>query len=113
MVSSSPRASSVGQRLTLITVLASALALTVALGSITVSESIAFRRALRADVGTLADLVSANSAGALVFDDQNNAEETLRLAALPAQRRRRRRLQPARCPRRGLRQDRRASRPKT
>ena len=78
MVSSSPRASSVGQRLTIITVLASALALTVALGSITVSESIAFRTALRADVGTLADLVSANSAGALVFDDQNNAEETLR-----------------------------------
>jgi signal transduction histidine kinase len=62
----------------LITVLASALALTVALGSITVSESIAFRTALRADVGTLADVVSANSAAALVFDDQDNAEETLR-----------------------------------
>ena len=61
-----PRASSVGRRLTLITVLASALALALALGSITVSESIAFRAALRADVGTLADVVSANTAAALV-----------------------------------------------
>jgi len=78
VVSSAPRVSSVGRRLTVITVLASALALTVALGSITVSESVAVRTALRADVGTLADVVSANSAGALVFDDQENAEETLR-----------------------------------
>jgi len=78
VVSSAPRVSSVGRRLTVITVLASALALTVALGSITVSESVAVRTALRADVGTLADVVSANSAGALVFDDQKNAEETLR-----------------------------------
>jgi len=78
VVSSAPRTASVGQRLTIITVLASALALTVALGSITASESVAFRTALRADVGTLADVVSANSAAALVFDDQENAEETLR-----------------------------------
>jgi len=78
VVSSTPRVSSVGQRLTIITVLALALALTVALGSITLSESVAFRTALRADVGTLADVVSANSAAALVFDDQKNADETLR-----------------------------------
>ena len=72
-----PRASSVGRRLTLITVLASALALTLALGSVAVSEGVAFRRALRADIGTLADLVSANTAAAVLFDDQNNARETL------------------------------------
>jgi signal transduction histidine kinase/CheY-like chemotaxis protein len=72
------RASGVGQRLTLITVLASALALALALGGITVSENFAFRTSLRADVGTLADVVSANTAAALVFDDQKNAEETLR-----------------------------------
>ena len=73
-----PRASSVGRRLTVITALASALALALALGSITVSENIAFRTALRADVGTLADVVSANTVAALVFDDQSNVEETLR-----------------------------------
>jgi two-component system, sensor histidine kinase and response regulator len=78
VVSSAPRTSSVGRRLTLITVLASALALSLALGSITVSESIAFRTALRADVGTMADVVSANSTAALAFDDQRNAEDTLR-----------------------------------
>ena len=79
MVSSvGPRASSVGRRLTVITALASALALALALGSITVSENIAFRTALRADVGTLADVVSANTVAALVFDDQSNVEETLR-----------------------------------
>ena len=76
-VSVSPRESSVGTRLTLITVCASALALSLALGSISVLESMAFRRALRADVGTLADLVSANTAAAVLFDDQNNAQETL------------------------------------
>jgi signal transduction histidine kinase/DNA-binding response OmpR family regulator len=62
----------------LITVLASALALASALGGITVSENFAFRTSLRADVGTLADVLSANTAAALVFDDQQNAEETLR-----------------------------------
>ena len=72
-----PRVSSVGRRLTLITVLASALALSLALGSIAVSENIASRRALRADVGTLADVMSANTAAAVLFDDQNNAQETL------------------------------------
>jgi methyl-accepting chemotaxis protein len=74
----SRRHSSVGYRLTLITVLASALALSLALGSVTVSENVAFRTSLRADVGTLADVVSANTAAALVFDDQQNADETLR-----------------------------------
>jgi signal transduction histidine kinase/DNA-binding response OmpR family regulator len=81
LVSSSPavssRSASVGRRLTLITACASALALSLALGSIAVSESIAFRRALRADIGTLADLVSANTAAAVLFDDQDNARETL------------------------------------
>ena len=86
MVSSvAPRVSSVGRRLTLITVLASALALSLALGSIAVSENIAFRTSLRADVGTLADVVSANTAAALLFDDQDNASETLdSLSALGA-----------------------------
>jgi signal transduction histidine kinase/CheY-like chemotaxis protein len=73
----SPRASSVGRHLTLITVCASAVALSLALGSIAVSESIAFRRALRADIGTLADLMSANTGAAVLFDDQSNARETL------------------------------------
>jgi signal transduction histidine kinase/CheY-like chemotaxis protein len=67
----------VGQRLTLITVLTSALALALALGSIAVSESVAFRSALRADVGTLADVVGENSTAALMFDDQKSAEATL------------------------------------
>jgi two-component system, sensor histidine kinase and response regulator len=74
----SPRVSTVGRRLTLITVLASALALSLALGSITVSDSIAFRAALRADVGTLTDVMSANTTAALLFDDQQNIADTLR-----------------------------------
>ena len=74
----SRRHSSVGYKLTLITVLASALALSLALGSVTVSENVAFRTSLRADVDTLADVVSANTAAALVFDDQQSADETLR-----------------------------------
>jgi two-component system, sensor histidine kinase and response regulator len=74
----SRRHSSVGYKLTLITVLASALALSLALGGVTVSESVAFRSSLRDDVGTLADVVSANTAAALVFDDQQSADETLR-----------------------------------
>jgi signal transduction histidine kinase/CheY-like chemotaxis protein len=53
------------------------VALAVALGSITVFESVAFRRTLRADVGTLADVLSANTAAALMFDDQRSAEDTL------------------------------------
>jgi two-component system, sensor histidine kinase and response regulator len=69
---------SVGRKLTLITILASALALSLALGSIAVSENIAFRTSLRADVGTMADVVSANTTAALMFDDQLSAEETLR-----------------------------------
>jgi signal transduction histidine kinase/ActR/RegA family two-component response regulator len=71
------RAFSVGQRLTFITVLTSALALALALGSIAVSDGMAFRTALRADVGTLADVVSANTAAALMFDDQGSAQDTL------------------------------------
>jgi two-component system, sensor histidine kinase and response regulator len=70
--------STVGRRLTLITVLASALALSLALGSIAVFESVAFRTAMRADVGTLTDVVSANTTAALLFDDQQNVEDTLR-----------------------------------
>jgi signal transduction histidine kinase/DNA-binding response OmpR family regulator len=74
---SRPFEPSVGRRLTLITVLTSALALAVALGSITVSESVAFRSTLLADVGTLADLMAENTAAALLFDDQANADDTL------------------------------------
>ena len=78
MISSGrPRGFSVGQRLTFITVLTSALALALSLGSIAVSDGMAFRTALRADVGTLADVVSANTAAALMFDDQGNAQDTL------------------------------------
>jgi two-component system, sensor histidine kinase and response regulator len=67
----------VGQRLTFITVLTVALALALALGSIALSDGMAFRTALRADVGTLADVLSANTAASLMFDDQGSAQDTL------------------------------------
>jgi signal transduction histidine kinase/DNA-binding response OmpR family regulator len=67
----------VGQRLTVITALACAVALALAVAVTAVSEGIAFRRALGADVSTLADVLGSNSAAALVFDDTRAAGDTL------------------------------------
>ena len=66
-----------GPALTLITGLASALALALTVAVTTVSERSAFRAALRDDIGTLADVLGANSAAALVFDDSETARQTL------------------------------------
>jgi signal transduction histidine kinase/CheY-like chemotaxis protein len=67
----------VGQKLTFITVLASAVALALALTSSAVSDRAAFRDAMRDDIDTLADVLGANSAAALVFDDDAGAQDTL------------------------------------
>jgi signal transduction histidine kinase/DNA-binding response OmpR family regulator len=72
-----PRVLPVRRRLTFITVLTVALALALALSSIAIADGMAFRTALRADVGTLADVVSANAAASLMFDDQGSAQDTL------------------------------------
>ncbi|NOT26438.1 MAG: response regulator [Acidobacteria bacterium] len=71
------RSLTVGQRLTLITALACAVALTLAVAVTALSEGMAFRRALGADVSTLADVLGSNSAAALVFDDTRAAGDTL------------------------------------
>ncbi len=67
----------VGQKLTFITAFTSAVALALAVGSTAVSESAAFRNAIRDDIGSVADLLGANSAAALVFNDEAAARDTL------------------------------------
>lgn len=71
------RSLTVGQRLTVITAFACAVALALAVAVTALSEGIAFRRALGADVSTLADVLGSNSAAALVFDDTRAASDTL------------------------------------
>ena len=71
------RSLTVGQRLTLITAFACAVALALAVSSTALSEGMAFRSVLSADVRTLADVLGSNSAAALVFDDTRTADDTL------------------------------------
>ena len=71
------RTLTVGQKLTVITALAIGVALALAVGSTAVSEGLASREEMRVDVRTLADVLSANSAAALLFDDAASASDTL------------------------------------
>jgi signal transduction histidine kinase/DNA-binding response OmpR family regulator len=71
------RWATVGHKLTFITALSSAVALALAVGSTAVSESAAFRKAIRTEIVSVADLLGANSAAALVFNDAPAAKDTL------------------------------------
>ncbi len=68
---------SIQRKLTLIVMLASSLALLLACGSFIVYEVTRFRRAIRDEVSTVAQLIGANSTAALTFQDRRAATETL------------------------------------
>ena len=57
------------------------VAVFVAVGIIVALDYLTFRRALAVDLDTTAQLVAANSAAALMFDDRTSAAETLRAVA--------------------------------
>jgi two-component system, sensor histidine kinase and response regulator len=66
-----------GPALTLITGLSSAVALTLHAAVMIASEQAGVRATLQADVGSVADVLGANSAAALVFNDSETAQQTL------------------------------------
>ena len=71
-------------KLTLITMLASMVALLLAGGAFTAFEAVDFRRTMRADLARIAQMVGENSSAALSFRDPVSAQQTLRsLAADP------------------------------
>jgi two-component system, sensor histidine kinase and response regulator len=67
----------IGPALTVITGLSSAVALTLHVAVMMAWEMSAVRSALEADVGSVADVLGANSAAALVFNDSETAQQTL------------------------------------
>ena len=71
------RSCSIGQKLTLITALTSAVALGMATAYGVVSDGVSFRQTLENDVDTVADMVAANSTAALAFYDEAAAQETV------------------------------------
>jgi signal transduction histidine kinase/HAMP domain-containing protein len=71
------RDASIKRKLTLITMLTSSVALLLAGVSYVTYDLITFRRTMTRDLSTLAEIIGANSAAALAFDDQPFAKEVL------------------------------------
>lgn len=71
----------VKRKLTLISTLTSAVALTITCGSIIVFELVSAHRAMQRDVQTIATMIGDNSAAALAFGDEDAANLTLRSLA--------------------------------
>jgi PAS domain S-box-containing protein len=72
------------RKLALISVVTTAVALTLACGAFVSYEQIAFRRMMTRNVSISAQMIAFNSASALSFDDARSAEQTLKaLAAQP------------------------------
>ncbi len=69
------------QKLTIITMLTSGVALLVAGVAILLYERQAFKREAAADLATLAEMIAFNSASAVSFDDAASAEQTLKSLA--------------------------------
>jgi signal transduction histidine kinase len=65
------------RKLTLITMLTSSTALLLACTAFLGYETLTFRRALRQEQSTLADVIGANSAAAVIFNDASAAAKTL------------------------------------
>jgi signal transduction histidine kinase/ActR/RegA family two-component response regulator len=65
------------RKLTLIIMLTSSLALLLASGGFIITEVLSFRDSTARTLSTMADIVGANSAAALVFKDRRAAKETL------------------------------------
>ena len=74
---------SIKQKLTLIIMVTSNVAVLVACVAFVINDMTAFRRSMPGEVSILAQVIGANSTAALMFDDRRSAEETL--AALSAQ----------------------------
>jgi hypothetical protein len=73
---------SVGQKLTLIILTTSCVVVLLACVAVATYDLLDFRRATRRDLTILADVIGANSAAPLIFNDPRSAEEVL--AALKA-----------------------------
>ncbi|MBP1728885.1 MAG: diguanylate cyclase/phosphodiesterase [Deltaproteobacteria bacterium] len=65
------------QKLMAITLLTSAIVLSVAVSALIVNETITSRRAIREELLALADIAGKNAAAAIMFNDQHAANETL------------------------------------
>src|SRR3990172_1489644 len=65
------------RKLTVVTMLASSLALLLACGAFMTYELVQFRRATAQKLTSMAEIVATNSTSALAFNDQASAEETL------------------------------------
>ena len=74
---------SIKRKLTLIIVLASTIALILACTLLVTYDRITFKRTMRRNLSIIAEIIGNNSASALLFSDQEAAEETL--AALNAE----------------------------
>jgi two-component system sensor histidine kinase/response regulator len=72
---------SIRQKLRTVTMSTAVVAVLVAVGIIVALDYLTFRRVLAVDLETTAQLVAANSAAALMFDDRTSAAETLRAVA--------------------------------
>ncbi|MDO8547919.1 MAG: CHASE sensor domain-containing protein, partial [Nitrospirales bacterium] len=68
---------SIKQKLILIIMLTSVIALTLASAGFIIGEAFTFRDSMARNLSTMADVIVANSTAALVFKDQASAEETL------------------------------------
>ena len=72
---------SIRQKLRRVTMSTAVVAVLVAVGIVVGLDYLTFRRVLAVDLETTAQLVAANSAAALMFDDRTSAAETLRAVA--------------------------------
>ena len=68
---------SIRRKLSLLVLSATVLALVLACGGLAIYERARFRADIVSELITLADTLGANSAAALVFDDQKTASEML------------------------------------
>jgi signal transduction histidine kinase/CheY-like chemotaxis protein len=72
---------SIRRKLRMVTMSTAVVAVLVAVGIIIALDYVTYRRVLAVDLDTTAQLVAANSAAALMFDDRTSAAETLRAVA--------------------------------
>ena len=68
---------SIRQKLRVVTMSTAAVAVLVAVGIVIALDYMTFRRVLAVDLDTTAQVIAANSAAALMFDDRTAAAETL------------------------------------
>ncbi len=68
---------SIKRKLTLIIMLTSSVSLLLACAAFVIYDQIAFRREMVREHSVLAEMIGYNIQSSLLFDDQNDAEETL------------------------------------